>query len=221
MVAPTIFGLPREGQTLTATAGAWAGTPTMSYGFQWQRCARSGTTCVEIAGATSSSYTAVARDGGERLLVVVTVTNPAGTLSAASQPTAPVEPKGLIYLETGQESVPAASVSAPARLRLDGAAFRSARGGSILRATFHVSDTRGYVVRGALVSLRSARPGDVAPAGPVATGDGGSVTLIVRVSPAKLRRGGPLVLRVQATRRGSGAGAVAAHAVVRLLPRTR
>ena len=35
---PTITGVPKHGQTLTADPGTWSGTAPITYGYQWQRC---------------------------------------------------------------------------------------------------------------------------------------------------------------------------------------
>ena len=89
-VAPSISGTAREGQTLTAAPGTWTGTPTISYGYQWRRCDAAGASCVDIGGATGSSYTLGATDIGATVRVRVTGTNAAGSASATSAPTASV-----------------------------------------------------------------------------------------------------------------------------------
>ena len=80
---PTISGTPTQGQTLTALPGSWDNMtkPTDSYAYQWQRC--TGSTCVDISGATSSDYKLVLADVGT-VRVVVTATNPYGSTSATS-----------------------------------------------------------------------------------------------------------------------------------------
>jgi hypothetical protein len=77
--APTISGTLNVGQLLTSTAGTWTVlhdplgfTPT----YQWQRCTSTATaSCSNIGGATSSTYTLVALDYGNRVRVNVTATN--------------------------------------------------------------------------------------------------------------------------------------------------
>ena len=78
-----------QGDTLTSSAGSWSGSPT-GYSYQWQDCNSSGATCVNIAGATSSSYTLTAGDVGDTIRSVVTATNTGGSTSATSVQTAPV-----------------------------------------------------------------------------------------------------------------------------------
>ena len=71
---------------------------------------------------------------------------------------APAGPGGQIRLANGKISIPVTSVELPVRLIIDQVRFspnpvRSRRGA--ITARFRVSDTRGFVVRGALVFLRS------------------------------------------------------------------
>ena len=81
---PTISGNPREGETLSATPGEWAGSPT-SFAYQWKRCA--GGQCVAIADATASTYPLSGADVGTRVRVRVTAANDGGERSAQSTST--------------------------------------------------------------------------------------------------------------------------------------
>lgn len=78
-VLPSIAGIPQVGVTLTADEGVWANEPT-SFTYQWKR------ETVNIAGATSKTYTPVVADIGATatLTVQVTGTNSAGSASATS-----------------------------------------------------------------------------------------------------------------------------------------
>jgi hypothetical protein len=82
---PVVSGIPAVGQRLSTTSGSW--NTSVSFAYQWQRCAASGSGCVAIPGATSASYSIVAADAGLVLKSVVTATNVAGTASAASAAT--------------------------------------------------------------------------------------------------------------------------------------
>jgi chitodextrinase len=87
---PSVSGTAQVGQTLSSSAGSWSGSTPISYGYQWLRCDAAGAGCGAIAGATGSSYTAVAADQGLTLRSQVTGTNSAGSASARSAQTAPV-----------------------------------------------------------------------------------------------------------------------------------
>jgi hypothetical protein len=76
---PTITGTPQVGQTLTASTGAWTGSPT-AFGYQWRRC--------DSAGA--ATYTLVVADSGSTIRVAVTATNAYGATTAVSAQTAAV-----------------------------------------------------------------------------------------------------------------------------------
>jgi len=78
--------------------------------------------------------------------------------STSTPTTTPAGPEGQIRLANGKISIPVTSVVLPARLVIDGVHFTpgvvtSRRGPVSVRV--HVSDTRGYWVRGALVFVRS------------------------------------------------------------------
>jgi hypothetical protein len=75
---PVISGIALPGQTLTCSTGTWAGSPILSYHFQWNRDG------VAIAGANSSGYTIATSDAGHQLTCTVTATNAEGSASATS-----------------------------------------------------------------------------------------------------------------------------------------
>ena len=62
---------------------------------------------------------------------------------------------GAIKMSNGQTSVPASSIDLPERLIVDGVRFTPTASRAARRSPgrFHVSDTRGYVVRDALVKV--------------------------------------------------------------------
>lgn len=91
--APIVTGSAVQGQTLAASAGTWANTPT-SYAYRWLRGA------TPIAGATASTYVLQAGDVGSQVRVGVIATNATGSsaealsaqtavVSAAADTTAP------------------------------------------------------------------------------------------------------------------------------------
>jgi hypothetical protein len=86
---PAIGGTATEGQLLTATAGAWTGSPT-AYVYQWQDCNALGEGCLNVGGATTSSYTLAASDIGDTVRVVVTASNAGGSAKATSAATGKV-----------------------------------------------------------------------------------------------------------------------------------
>ncbi len=83
---PIISGTPRVGVTLTASTGAWSGTPPLTPAYQWVR----GST--NISGATSATYVPVTADITANLSVRVTMTNSAGSAAATSAQVGPVLP---------------------------------------------------------------------------------------------------------------------------------
>lgn len=85
---PTVSGFAEVGQTLTAAAGEWSGSPTTA-ARQWARCNAAGAGCAPIAGATGSTYTTGAIDVGATIRVQESVANASGAgAPAASAPTA-------------------------------------------------------------------------------------------------------------------------------------
>ena len=82
--APALTGTAARGSTLSASQGTWAGVGN-TYAYQWQR--DNGLGFVSITGATGAGYPVAVADEGMRLRVLVTATNPDGTVSAVSSPT--------------------------------------------------------------------------------------------------------------------------------------
>ena len=86
LAAPHISGTPLIGQTLTADEGTWAGTPTITYGYQWFACSPiSG--CEEISGANGQTHEVGVSELGDSFKVKVTATNAEGSASAESEET--------------------------------------------------------------------------------------------------------------------------------------
>ena len=85
---PTISGIAREGETLSATTGTWSGAPT-SFTYVWKRCLNGA--CPTIPGAAGSTYQLVAADVGSRVRVRVVATNAGGNTAAHSATTAVVQ----------------------------------------------------------------------------------------------------------------------------------
>jgi hypothetical protein len=88
---PVVTGTDAVNQALTSSTGGWSGAASFSY--QWQRCSAAGSGCVDIAGATASSYTLTNADGGHTVRSTVSATNVNGASPyAASAATAMVVP---------------------------------------------------------------------------------------------------------------------------------
>ncbi|HET7744581.1 MAG TPA: hypothetical protein VFK76_07545 [Gaiellaceae bacterium] len=152
---PTISGTASPGNQLTAKRGSWVGEQPITYAFRWLRCAKDGTNCGEIDGATDNQYQVVDRDAGGALRVRVTARNDVGTRSAvsdfrvvSSDGTPPPSgqsvsvssvPKGerLIVSQVQFSPNPVRSRTAPISVRVQ------------------VKDSRGLLIRGAVVFMRA------------------------------------------------------------------
>jgi large repetitive protein len=161
---PTISGTTTVGQTLTASNGSWSGTQPISLSYQWRRCDENGGSCADISGATDRSYTLKGPDAANTLRVRVTARNSAGSTSSTSAPTAvvrqaaPAGPGGVINLPGGLRSIPVANVPKGERLLISEVHFVpnvvTSRSRPIT-IRVRIRDTRGFVVRGALVFARA------------------------------------------------------------------
>jgi hypothetical protein len=154
--APAISGAATVGQTLTASAGTWSSQTTPTFAYQWQRCDTAGNNCGAISGATSQTYTVQNADVNSTLRVAVTARNSSGSGSATSAQSGIVAqpgPAGAIKTTKGQTSVPASSVNLPERLIINGVGPAHIAGRQSFVERVHVVDTRGFVVRDALVQI--------------------------------------------------------------------
>jgi hypothetical protein len=79
---PSVTGSLQQGAKLTATAGTWSGTGTITYAYQWYRCDVNGAHCSSIHGATKGTYTLVAKDVGQTIGLTVRATDTTGTTAA-------------------------------------------------------------------------------------------------------------------------------------------
>ena len=89
VVRPSIAGIAAVGDKLSADDGVWSGN-ALSLQRQWLRCSAAGDACVDIPGATDSTYLVGADDAGSTLRVAVTATDAYGTGLASSDSTAVV-----------------------------------------------------------------------------------------------------------------------------------
>ena len=97
---PTVDGTATEGLALTASAGVWAGTTPIAYGYQWRRCDSTGFSCTDVSGRTAATYVLGADDVGKTLRISVSGANDFGVGVATSVSTpviarAPVPPANI------------------------------------------------------------------------------------------------------------------------------
>jgi hypothetical protein len=208
---PTIGGAPQEGQTLIAGAGTWSGTQPFTFAYQWLRCDPNGSGCAAVIGATAQTFALTIADVGRTLRVSVTARNVAGSRAATSATTAviaaapPPGPGGQIRLPNGKTSIPVTSVSLPQRLIVDQSTFspnpvRSRR--QAISVRFRVTDTRGFVVRDALVFVRSTPLVTSTPLEQVTQQDGTVAFALVPRASFPLRRGQNVQFFVRARKAG-------------------
>ena len=155
---PSISGTPTVGSRLVANRGTWAGEQPITYAFQWQRCAANGANCGDIAGAGDTEYAVSNADLGRSLRVRVTARNDGGSRSAVSNPTAEVR-STTTPPPPGGNSVAVGDLRA-AGDRLVVSQVRFSPNPVTSRVTpitvrIRVTDTKGRLVRGALVFIRS------------------------------------------------------------------
>jgi hypothetical protein len=201
---PTITGTPASGQTLTAGNGTWTGA-TLAYTYAWLLCDATGAACQPIPGATGPTYVLTTATIGKTLRLQVTASNTSGTAVSASVPTAVIAtagPVSLIKLPNGLTSVDAADVKLPYRLTLSKFKVQQTQplhSRAPFRASFTVTDTRGYVVRNVLVYVIGLPYNRILNATEQRTAQDGTVTFTLtptRLQP--LKSGARLVIFARA-----------------------
>ena len=204
--APAVVGTEQDGQFLAAKDGEWAGTNPMTFTYQWERCNSAGASCADIGGATGKIYRAATADVGNRLRVQVTARNSAGSRTANSPASEAVSrPTGAQRLSDGRYSIPVTSVNMPDRLVISGVEFSPTvlRSRAAFTGRFRVTDTRGYVIRDAIVLVTGVPLGWITQPQEVKTNAEGLVTM--RLQPTRfmrLVRGGSMVMFLRARKEG-------------------
>lgn len=105
--------LSQSGTTLSTTDGTWVGV-TRPFSYSWFRCADASVdSCLQVPGQTSNTYAITGLDAGNRIRSRVTGSNPFGSTSAFSAPTAafPVAAPGPV--RPTDPSTPRAPASLP------------------------------------------------------------------------------------------------------------
>jgi len=97
---PTISGPAIAGKTLTGSPGTWSGAQPITYKFQWLRCKAdagddsSTSSCSNVSGGTTTTYSATSSDLGFRLRFRVKASNKQGSTQSTSAATSVVTTEG-------------------------------------------------------------------------------------------------------------------------------
>jgi hypothetical protein len=158
---PTVEGSLVVGSVITANPGGWTGRQPIQFSYRWLRCNTGGGDCVSIGGGTGRTYRLGSADLGHKMRFNVTAKNAIGSRTALSGESPVVTeplPAGAVKLPSGEISIPATSVPRDQRMFVAQVGFtpnpvRSRK--QVLTVRIRVQETRGYVVRDALVFLRS------------------------------------------------------------------
>jgi hypothetical protein len=197
---PSVAGAAMVEETLAASTGTWGGAAPLALSVRWERCDAAGASCSD-AGVDGATYTLIPFDIGKRLRAVVTATNLAGSQTARSDLTKVVSELRPTPTRT---TIPAAKVTAPHRLAIDGIVLspkRLGRRGQVT-ATLRVLDDRGFRVAGALVSAVVLPAGSLVSPAETATAEDGSAALVFGRGTAKRRGRAAITLVLTARRPG-------------------
>jgi hypothetical protein len=100
---PTITGLARQGEVLTAQNGTWENSPT-EFRYRWLRCNPLGNSCVLLA-ADGKTYRVGQVDVGHTLRVRVTAINADGSTNARSEQTEVVASNAAPLTNTARPTI--------------------------------------------------------------------------------------------------------------------
>ncbi len=158
---PVVRGTMVSGSVVTAEPGAWTGREPISFSYRWLRCNTQGGDCLSIGGATGRTYRLTSTDVNHRIRFNVTARNAVGQPHRHLGRVADRDraaPGGRDRLPSGEISIPAASVPRDQRLIVSQVVFSPnpvTSRSQLITVRVRVKDTRGYVVRDALVFVRS------------------------------------------------------------------
>ena len=124
---PAVTGTLQQGAKLTATAGTWSGSGTITYAYQWYRCDGNGGHCSSIHGATKGTYTQVAKDVGGTIGLTVRATDPTGTTAAYAPLAGLVAARGTSPIATKQPPESGEPIVGQA-LKVEAAGWKPAQG---------------------------------------------------------------------------------------------
>ncbi len=148
---PTIAGTPANGVALQANRGRWTGTPAPTFTYQWLRCNAQADGCVNLPGATATTYTPSGADVARTIRVRVTARNSQGSTGATSNATGVVGAGSV-------PSIPASQVPRDERLVVSDIRFEPnivTSRNQVITARVLVKDTRGLIVNGVNVFMRA------------------------------------------------------------------
>ena len=175
---PSMSGSFVTGSVITANPGTWTGRQPISFSYGWRRCDSAGGNCASVA--SGRTYRLGSADVNHKLRVSVTAKNAIAskTVESGESPlVTPPLPAGAVKLPSGAISIPATSIPSDQRMFVAQVGFTpnpvQSRSAS-LTVRVKVQDTRGYVVRDALVFLRSTPR--VTTGGRLPTGMDGTAT---------------------------------------------
>ena len=209
--APTISGLAMVDQSLTATRGTWSGSQPLTVGLEWLRCDVDGENCQGL-GVIADTYTVGAVDVGKTIRVRITAANLAGARAALSDATAVVS---ALRPTEQNPSIAAAKVTAPHKLVIDQVKAPARFSGRAMRVTLRVTDSRGFLVQGALVTASTLPATALVQPAEFTTGADGLVTLEFKKG-AKVKAAIKVVTVVVIARRPGDKPASPRGAIVRL-----
>jgi hypothetical protein len=201
--APSISGALQEGAKLTVDNGTWSGSTPIKFDYTWQRCDANGNGCSTFIAhnPNANSYTLAAADVGHTMRVEVTATNALGSGYLSTAHTGVVTAKTMQQVTT----IAVKDVALPDRLVIDGVQFSpnpTLSRTTPIQARFHVSDSHGLSVQGALVFVLGLPYGWTYNAPEQATGPDGWVTLTVQPTRNMPSHRGDLVMFVRARKPG-------------------